>query len=580
MTARRSDPRPDHAWRFAGLAQPIARAALGLAVMLATVGARAADGAVQVVSLRAADGVEVPALLRLPPSGFSARAPGVVFDHDGPIGHPTDPASPSRWLAEAFARAGYITLSPLSRHFSGRGSPGYPRASFMSATADIKAAVDWLAQRDATAGIALAGHGLGAVRVTAYAAASADPRVKAVLQIDPVTDLPAWMKSRLGAAGYEAMVDRAQALVRAGTPDAYVYAALDPPASADAPGLLQAAATWLDWWGPGSRGRLPDLNQRIGIPMNTVATAPDPSRRDDVARRALAWLADRNLAPRPAITVTLLDSKSSDGRTMAGLLYEPAAGRNPDKPAVIMLYGSGGDTLWSSSHWFSARLAEHGHTVIAARTRAAGPLIRTTTLESEMLDLAGWVDAAAAMGFRTLLMAGHSLGGIRATYYVASTGDRRVRGIVYLSPTVDYPRMATLSLGAEKYRAMVAEAERLVAAGQGSRQIVAGAGPLPPPAAPGTIREFDYTAEAFLSRFGPAGVATHTEQVAKLTIPILAMAGNRDNLADLDYLRRFTAAAGGPAEMRWYDDGAPHSFEGWEDRVVADTLDWIAARFP
>ncbi|MDX2221603.1 MAG: hypothetical protein SFV21_02575 [Rhodospirillaceae bacterium] len=534
----------------------------------------------QVITLRAADGVEIPAVLRIPPGGLNARAPAVVFDHDGPIGHPTDAGDAARWLAEAFARAGYTTLSPLSRHFSGRGSPGYPRATFMSATADIRAAVDWLAQIDGTAGIVLVGQGLGATRVAAYAAQSGDRRVKAMIHLDPMPDLPAWMKSRLGPAGYDAVAARARALVDAGTPGAYVYEPLNPPAGADAVGLLQSAAAWLDWWGPDSTARLTAFAGRIAVPQHTMTGPADPSRTGDIARQALAWLAAQDLAPTPDIDISVVDSASRDGRVMSGLMYEPATGRDPAEPAVIMLYGSGGDTLWSSSHWFSARLAEHGHTVIAARTRAAGPLIRSTTIESEMHDLAGWVETAAAMGFRTLLMAGHSLGGIRATYYVVSTGDARIKGIVYLSPTVDYPAMAKASLGAEKYRAMVADAERLVAAGEGARRIVTGAGPLPPPAVPGTIREFDYTAEAFLSRFGPGAVTTHTEQVARLSIPILAMAGSRDNLAGLDYLRRFTAAAGGPAEMRWYDDGAPHSFEGWEDRVVADTLAWIAARFP
>ena len=39
-------------------------------------------------------------------------------------------------------------------------------------------------------------------------------------------------------------------------------------------------------------------------------------------------------------------------------------------------------------------------------------------------------------------------------------------------------------------------------------------------------------------------------------------------------------APGGPADYIWYDDGAPHSLIGWEDRVSEDILAWLTERFP
>ena len=39
-------------------------------------------------------------------------------------------------------------------------------------------------------------------------------------------------------------------------------------------------------------------------------------------------------------------------------------------------------------------------------------------------------------------------------------------------------------------------------------------------------------------------------------------------------------APGGPADYKWYDDGAPYSLIGWEDKVSEDILRWLTERFP
>jgi hypothetical protein len=51
-----------------------------------------------------------------------------------------------------------------------------------------------------------------------------------------------------------------------------------------------------------------------------------------------------------------------------------------------------------------------------------------------------------------------------------------------------------------------------------------------------------------------------------------------DPFVDLPYLKEFTRAAGGKAGYRWYDDGAPHSLVGWEQRTTDDILAWVKER--
>jgi len=72
------------------------------------------------VRYKAADGVEIRALMTLPPQGEPKHRALVVLPHDGPLGHD---ARGFDWLAQALASRGYVVLQP-----NYRGSDGYGAA--------------------------------------------------------------------------------------------------------------------------------------------------------------------------------------------------------------------------------------------------------------------------------------------------------------------------------------------------------------------------------------------------------------------------------------------------------------------
>jgi dienelactone hydrolase len=72
------------------------------------------------VAYRAADGLEIEALLTVPPRPEPRRLPLVVLPHDGPQSHDRLGFD---WLAQALASRGYLVLQP-----NYRGSDGYGRA--------------------------------------------------------------------------------------------------------------------------------------------------------------------------------------------------------------------------------------------------------------------------------------------------------------------------------------------------------------------------------------------------------------------------------------------------------------------
>lgn len=565
-----------------------------------------------VITLLTDDGAEIPAILMHPASGMNTHGPGVVVHHGGPGGHPARGCCAPRWAAEHMARLGYTTISPLSRHSSGRNAGTYRTQPFETATLDVKAAVDFLAQLGAQ-DIILAGHSLGSIRITRYMADTQDTRVKAMAHYAPTRDMPEWMEANMGRERYLETVDRFSRMVADGRGDQYIYEVYEPSPPAP-PGnesaSLQTAANWLNWWGPAAMTRNSFGLSQLNVPQlllsgdeDTFVTMPYmedlkaaavnaprvdlrwydggvghlfQGARAEASKDTTDWLAELGLGPSPAVTTRFVDTVTETGRERPAVFYTPAGDNAKGKTAFVVVYGYGGDIMWSSNHWLCVRLAQAGHACLAPQTAGSGPNITRTTLESEMPDFAAWNDWLNNAGYNEIVMAGHSWGGIRISHYQATSQDPRVKGMVYLAPTRDAADRLEEGMGKEAYRAIVAEAQAHVDAG--SNAMVVAQFDMAPPAPPNTRIMRPQTAESFLSHWGPDANTVHTKEVSKIKVPVLSIAGSKDPFVDEAFLKEFTRAAGGKAEYRYYDDGAPHSLVGWEARTTDDILAWVGER--
>ncbi|MBT5241481.1 MAG: alpha/beta fold hydrolase [Rhodospirillaceae bacterium] len=565
-----------------------------------------------VITLLTDDGAQVPAMLMHPATGMNTHGPGVVIHHGGPGGHPARGCCAPRWAGEHLAKLGYTVVSPLSRHSSGRNAGTYRAEPFETATLDVKAAVDFLAQLGAQ-DIVLAGHSLGSIRITRYMIDTQDTRVKAMAHYAPTRDMPEWMRANMGHERYLDVVDKLSTLVSEGRGDEYIYEVYEasfpaPPGNESA--SLQTARNWLNWWGPAAQTRNTVWFEQLTVPQlllsgdkDTFVTMPymeelkaaavnAPSvglrwyeggighlfqgARAEASQDTSDWLAEIGLGPRSEVTTRFVDTQTAAGRERSGVFYAPADGSGAGKPAFMVVYGYGGDIMWSSNHWLCVRLAQAGHACLAGQTGGSGPNVTRTTLESEMSDFAGWADWLDKAGYEKIVMAGHSWGGIRITRYLVTSNDPRVSGMVYLAPTRDAGERLEQGMGKEAYQAIVKEAQAIADAGD--NDIVIAEFDMAPPAPPGSSIVRPQTATSFLSHWGPNANTVHTKEMRKVKVPVLSIAGSEDPFVDEPFLKAFTRAAGGKAEYQYYDDGAPHSLVGWEDRTTADIIGWVGER--
>ena len=245
----------------------------------------------------------------------------------------------------------------------------------------------------------------------------------------------------------------------------------------------------------------------------------------------------------------------------------------------------------SVSEWLAVRLAQRGFVVLAARTRSAGfRNTLTTKLDDIPKDIAAWSDFLAARGSTRLIGVGHAVGGLWLSTYLSESQDKRFRGVIYLGPPRDLPAYGRHAMGDVVYDRAVQEAEAAVKAGKGATTLIGA--PFPqvnypddprqpmflPPQGPGLLSAY---ADVFLSYWGPKSLAVHSQRVADVRTPILALGRSRDPMMQGAWLLLFIKDAGGQAASIFYggSTGAPASFDGFENKVVDDVLGW-AQRLP
>ena len=177
----------------------------------------------------------------------------------------------------------------------------------------------------------------------------------------------------------------------------------------------------------------------------------------------------------------IIEFLSSDGYVLNGALVEPKRRSTNPKTCVIYLHGLRG-TFYSSHllKYISAELAERGTATLSIETRGSyfindldkAPTSRKKKNNSTILcggsierfedctkDISGAVAEAHKRGYKRILLAGHSTGCQKISYYAHKTKGRRIAGLVVIAPMEDKPIYEKI-LG-RRFAATVSEAKRL-----------------------------------------------------------------------------------------------------------------------
>jgi pimeloyl-ACP methyl ester carboxylesterase len=290
--------------------------------------------------------------------------------------------------------------------------------------------------------------------------------------------------------------------------------------------------------------------------------------------RSFAAQGDRQKAGE--FTEQLVQVQSKDDIIDSGALFAPPG--NAAKPiAIIWIHGWGVNFYSPTYVAISRGLAKRAYATITGNTRMhdlgnveawrgekrirGGGYWGITSEEDR--DQAAWITFAERLGFKKVVLVGHSAGATAVQQYQAQTQDARVAGVVLASGNV---RSDTRVPPPE----WLAQAKQMIADGH-SDDLVQG-----PFVSAATFMDLINTTPEFKDFFG---TQTPNSGVTRIHCPLLAFFGtNGDvgNEGDLELLKSsIERQHAGPSRVTTVMiQGAHHMYAGQEDRVAQVIASW------
>lgn len=281
----------------------------------------------------------------------------------------------------------------------------------------------------------------------------------------------------------------------------------------------------------------------------------------------------------------LVSVKTSDGVRLDGTLARPAAGTTSPfgVDAVILhhgfsanFYGPGffGEMqeALANAGVAALRVNNRGHDLVY--NSAIGRLGSSfETMEDCRLDWQAWLDFATELGYRSIVVWGHSLGAVKTAYVMATESDTRVAGAIVSSPPrFSHSYVASMERG-DAWLKAAADAQALVDAGRG-QELMAVTEPLNTLMAPATIAD----------KYGPAERYNVLDLLPRSGVPVLVTLGGDEGtgpekadwtaFGHLD--AQLTELASKHPHVEYHNvPGANHQYFGKTEELWAVARGWL-----
>src|SRR5262249_40571996 len=161
------------------------------------------------------------------------------------------------------------------------------------------------------------------------------------------------------------------------------------------------------------------------------------SIRYDFVQRPAGLSAD--FVPHDGISLKFLAIKAIDGFQVDAALWQPSGKPPSGTTLVVMVHGSGGSYQRGPESSLGWRLASTGYAALAISTRQHDEAINTDNFFDVRRDIDAAVQTGRALGYKRLVLQGHSLGNIQVQFYAATNWDRDVKAVVLLGAFGNLP---------------------------------------------------------------------------------------------------------------------------------------------
>jgi alpha-beta hydrolase superfamily lysophospholipase len=227
----------------------------------------------------------------------------------------------------------------------------------------------------------------------------------------------------------------------------------------------------------------------------------------------------------PGASLRYLSIKAIDGFKVHAALWQPENKQAANTTMIIGVHGSGGNLASLPLRAIARALSAKGYAALSFSTRQHDERVNTDNFFAVRRDIEAAVATAKALGYRSIVLQGHSLGTVQVAFYAATDWEPAIRAAILIAPFARLPWKSRhiLIQNDDDYRALAQASRAALKAGRI-------ADPLPLAMGWTFGRRTPVTAQHFLTyRDEWASVADSTYWVPRIPHPVLMLRDEADS---------------------------------------------------
>lgn len=283
--------------------------------------------------------------------------------------------------------------------------------------------------------------------------------------------------------------------------------------------------------------------------------------------------------------IKYLNITTMDGNRVMAALQQPRFKSVSDSVLIIDVHGSGDSYDMEPNVFLAPMLASKGYAVLGINTRQSNSRVNTDNFMSVRRDIEAAVYTGRALGYKRLVLLGHSLGNIQVQYFAANNWDADIRGVVLLGMFSNLPWKSRNILVQNEENWGQLKAAAMNALRKGTVAEI-----MPVKMRSYTGQEMPMTAQHFLTyRSEESSAADGTYWIRRIPYPILMVRDEADGVVQRFEPNMLLAAAQAPGSLvpdihfvMLPNKNPPtlksHYFIENKQPLIQSVTDWLAAQ--
>jgi pimeloyl-ACP methyl ester carboxylesterase len=125
-----------------------------------------------------------------------------------------------------------------------------------------------------------------------------------------------------------------------------------------------------------------------------------------------------------------LSIKVIDGFKVQAALWQPETKPPAETTMIVEVHGSGGNLASLPLRALACGLSAKGYAALSISTRQHDEHVNTDNFFDVRRDIEAAVETARALGYRSIVLLGHSLGTVQVLYYAATDWDPTIKAVI------------------------------------------------------------------------------------------------------------------------------------------------------